>query len=477
MQAMNPAERPAEGASQGAAPVPAPRTELRATLKITTPLAAAFLAEMAMSFTDTVIVGHLGSVELAAVGLASNLLISVLLVCMAVVSIVGVLVAQAHGAGDEAAVGRAVRQGLWVATALSLPATWLGWNAGPGLRLLGQEEQVVRLAEEYLRAAIWCFLPYMWFTVLRNFVSALSRAGSVMVISVASVGLNVVANYGLVFGKFGLPALGVAGAGYGTSFVCWVMFGTLAVHAARAPVFRRYQVFRGLGRIDAALCREILRLGLPAAGMSGVETGLFSAVAVLMGVLGATALAASQIAVVSASVAFMIPAAISQAATIRVAHGIGGGSVAAARQAGYLSILLGAAFMALVSVVMWLFPEAIAAVYLDTGDPANADTLALAAVLLAITAVFQIVDGIQVVATGALRGLKDTTVPFLIGLLGYWIVGLGAGYLLAFPLGMGGPGLFWGVALGLATAASLLAWRFRRRTMAQARPVPRPAFG
>ncbi|WP_119458918.1 MATE family efflux transporter [Rhodospirillaceae bacterium SYSU D60014] len=466
------------GPTRASAGMPTPQAELRATLRITGPLAAAYLAEMAMSFTDTVIVGRLGSVELAAVGLAANLLISLLLICMGVVSIVGVFVAQAHGAGDGAAVGRSVRQGLWVATALSIPATWLGWNLAPVLRLLGQDEQVVLLAEQYLQAAVWCFLPYMWFTVLRNFVSALSLAGSVMVISVASVGLNLLANYSLVFGKFGLPALGVAGAGYGTSFVCWVMFGALAAHVALSPVFRGYHLFSGLGRIDGAQCREILRLGLPVAGVTAAEVGMFSAVTVLMGVLGATVLAASQIAIVSASVAFMIPAAISQAATYRVAHGIGIGSAAAARQAGYLSILLTVAFMAVVSIVMWVFPDAIAGIYLDTEDPANAEVLALAAILLGITAIFQIADGVQVSVTGALRGLKDTTVPFLAGLTGYWIVGLGSGYVLAFPLGLGGPGLFWGLALGLVTVAALLTWRFRSRTaflmrsVAGATPTP-----
>lgn len=476
MQATNLSSGSEDGATLGAAAVPMPREELRATLRITAPLAAAFLAEMAMSFTDTVIVGRLGSVQLAAVGLAANLLISVLLACMAVVSIVGVLVAQAHGSGDDAAVGRSLRQGLWVATALSIPAILVGLEPAPMLRLLGQEDQVVVFAEQYLQAAIWCFLPYMWFTVLRNGVSALSRAGSVMVISVASVGLNLLANYSLVFGKFGMPALGVAGAGYGTSFVCWVMFAALALHVAIAPAFRRYRVFEGLGRIDLALCREILRHGLPAAGMSGVETGMFTVVTILMGVLGATVLAASQIAIVSASVAFMIPMAISQAATFRVAYGIGVGNAAAARQAGYLSMLLGTGFMAFVSVVMWVFPDAIAAIYLDTGDPANVEVLSIAAVLLAITAVFQIADGLQVVTTGALRGLKDTNVPFAIGVLGYWTVGLGSGYVFAFPLDMGGPGLFWGLALGLATAGTLLTWRFRARTAALIRGTPRPAI-
>ncbi|HLB79182.1 MAG TPA: MATE family efflux transporter [Dongiaceae bacterium] len=455
------ASRPA-GWTAGAKPTPS--TELRALLRITAPLAAAYLAEMAMSFTDMAIVGRLGSVELAAVGLAANLLVSVLFICMGVVSIVGVLVAQAHGAGDDAAAGRGLRQGLWVATALSVPQMALGWYMAPLLRLTGQEEAVVLLAEQYLRGLIWCILPYMWFTVLRNFVSALARPGAIMVITVAAVGLNLAACYTLVFGKFGFPALGVAGAGYGTALVSWVMFAALALHVVRAPGFRAYRPFGALGRLDPPLLRQILRLGTPVAGLMAVEAGLFSAVAVLMGLFGATALAAHQVAASFASLVFMVPMALGQAATIRVAHGLGRGSVAAARQAGRLGIVAVALFMAVMAVVMWTAPEAIVSLFLDTADPENAKVLALAAVLLGIAAVFQIVDGVQVIAAGALRGLKDTTAPLLVGLLGYWGVGLTAGWLLAFPFGLAGPGLWLGVAFGLAVAAVLLSWRFHART-------------
>ncbi|MEX0697749.1 MAG: MATE family efflux transporter [Dongiaceae bacterium] len=454
---------------------PTPGTELRMLLGITAPLAAAYLAEMAMNFTDMVIVGRLGSLEFAAVGLAANLFVSLLLISMGVVSIVGVLAAHAHGGGDDAAAGLGVVQGLWVATALALPIMALCWYMAPLLRLMGQDAAVVPFAEDYLRAVLWGVLPYLWFTVLRNFVAALARAGSVMVITVAAVFLNLLATYTLVFGKFGFPALGVAGAGYGTALVSWAMFAALALHVVRAPGFRAYAPFRRLGRLDPPLIRQILRLGAPVAGITAVEAGLFSSVTVLMGLFGATALAAHQVATAFASLVFMVPLGLSQAAAIRVAHGLGRGSVAAARQAGRLGIVLGAAFMAVMAAAMWTAPDAIVALFLDTADPANAEVLALAAVLLGIAAVFQIVDGVQVIAVGALRGLRDTTAPLLVGLLGYWGVGLTGGWLLAFPLGMGGPGLWLGVAFGLAVAAVLLSWRFQARTGALMRADRRPA--
>jgi MATE family multidrug resistance protein len=459
---------------------PTPREEARVLVRIAAPLAAGFLAEMAMNVTDTIIVGRLGNVELAGVGLAASVLFNVLFVCMAVVSIVGVLAAQAHGAGNPAAIGHAVRQGFWVATLLSLPAMLLGWYLPPILRWLDQDPAVIAVAQTYLHGLVWCFLPYMWFTVLRNFVSALARAGSVMIITIAAIGLNLVLVYVFVFGIAGWEGWGVAGAGIGTSLVCWAMFVALAAHAVRAKAFRGYRVFHGLLRFDGRLSAEILRLGLPVAGMSAVESGLFLAVQLLIGTLGAAALAANQIAFSICAISFMIPAAIGQAATMRVAYGMGAGSVPAARQAGFIAIGFSAGYMALMAVLLWLFSREVASLYLDRADPANAGSLALAAVLVGIAAVFQIVDGVQVTAVGALRGIKDTTVPFAIGLVGYWGIGLGSGYIFAFLLGHGAVGLWWGLALGLAASASLLTWRFHRRTRALLRaaaeqPAPLPA--
>jgi MATE family multidrug resistance protein len=224
-------------------------------LVIAAPLAAAYLAEIAMMITDMVIVGRLGSVQLAAVGLAGDLMIEIMLFGMAIVSIVGVLVAQTIGAGDAQSGAHHLRQGLWLATALSIPSTLLCWNLMPLLALTDQDPAVLAFGESYLQAAVWCILPSLWFVVLREFVAALSRPQSVMVITVAAVALNAVLSYGLVHGAFGLPALGVAGAGWATSIVCWVMFAALAWHMTRAARFRPYRVFHALSRLDPAACR------------------------------------------------------------------------------------------------------------------------------------------------------------------------------------------------------------------------------
>jgi MATE family multidrug resistance protein len=451
------------------AATPSWQRESRVLCVVTAPIAAGFLAEMAMNFSDTLIIGRaVGGVALGAVSLAAHMLFSVLVACMGVISIVGAFAAQSHGARDPAAVSRTIRQGFWVATILSIPGTAIGWYLAPILRWLGQDDEVVAIAGDYLKGMVWCFLPYMWFTVLRNFVTALHLTVSVMVISVAAIGVNFAVVYSLVVGAFGLPSLGVRGAGYGTSLVCWAMFAALAIHVATARGLREYRIFEGVFRFDPALCGRIFRVGLPAGGISTVESGLFVAVQLLIGTLGVIALAANQIAFTAGGIVFMIPLALSQAAAARVGYNLGAGNIVAVRQSGFAALSLTAVYMAVMATFMWTCSEAIVSIFLDDADPTAGTVLPLAAALVAIAAVFQIVDGTQIVAMGALRGLSDTMVPFMLGLLGYWAIGLTSGYVFAFVLGHGAVGLWWGLALGLAASATLLTWRFHARTRALA---------
>ncbi len=449
------------------APTASWRLESRTLCVIAAPIAAGFLAEMAMNFTDTLIIGRaVGGIALGAVSLAAHMLFSVLVACMGVVSIVGAFAAQSHGARDPAAVSKTVRQGFWVATILSIPGTAVGWYIAPILRWLGQDEEVAAIADDYLKGMVWFFLPYMWFTVLRNFVTALHLTVSVMVISVVAIGVNFGVVYSLVVGAFGLPSLGVRGAGYGTAVVCWAMFAAMAIHVATARGLREYRIFDGVFRFDPALCGRIFRVGLPAGGISTVESGLFVAVQLLIGTLGVIALSANQIAFTAQGIIFMIPLALSQAAAARVGFNLGAGNIAAARRSGLVALLLSAVYMAVMGTFMWTSSEAMVSIFLDAADPTAAAVLPLAASLIVIGAVFQIVDGTQIIAMGALRGLNDTMVPFILGLLGYWAIGLTSGYIFAFFLGHGAVGLWWGLALGLTASATLLTWRFHRRTRA-----------
>jgi MATE family multidrug resistance protein len=434
--------------------------EIRAIAVIALPLAAAYLAEIAMMVCDRIIVGRLGGVELAAVGLVGDLAFETLLFAMAVVSVVGVVIAQSTGAGDSAPIANQVRQGLWVATGLAVPGTAILWHLGPLLSLTAQDPAVIRLGDDYARALAWCFLPSLWFIVLRQLLAARARANAVMAITVVAVFVNAGLTWALVFGRFGLPALGVAGAGWATALVSWAMFAALAFHVARAPGLAEFGIFTDLRVIDTALWREILRLGLPVGGLALLEGGMFAVVAVLMGTLGAETLAANQIVVTVATFGLVIAIAIGEATAVRVAHAVGRGISALPRKCGFLGLAAGLAVMSVSATAFVILPRPITSIFIDTADPANAAVVAIAAQLLIIAAVFQLADGTQAIASRALRGLKDTTAPMWIAAVGYWGFGVTGGYVLCFPLGLGATGLWWGLALGLTVTAALLTWRF-----------------
>lgn len=440
------------------------RQEVRATLVLAGPVVAAMLAQNSMGFVDTVMVGRLGKEALAGVALGNMAYFFVLILCMGVVMAVGPMVSQAFGAREEDAIGRSTRQGIWLGSVLAVPAMVALYFAGDLLLLAGQNPETVAMTQGYLRAIMWGFMPALWFIALRSFAEGVSRPWPVTLIALVGVGLNVVANGVLMFGKYGFPALGLVGTGWATTIVSWFLFIALAAFMHSSRVFRRYHVFAKLGRPDAHYFRELLRIGWPIGISLGIESGLFTVTAYLMGLLGSTALAAHQIALQSAAFTFMVPLGIGIAASVRVGHAVGRKDGAGVRRAGYVGIGLGSLFMLCSAIVFWTLPEYVVALYLDLDDPANRDVVQLALSLLGIAAVFQLFDGIQVSAGGALRGLKDTRVPMVLGFISYWLIGLTTGYTLCFVMDYGAAGLWWGLVVGLGAASLALVWRFHVRS-------------
>jgi MATE family multidrug resistance protein len=438
--------------------------ELIAIARISGPLAAAYLAEIAMGITDMVIVGRVGSVELAGVGLASSVLFEILIVSVGVVSIVAVLAAEARGAGSTEGVRHAVRQGFLVALLLGIPGAIGGWHLAPLLAMTGQDPDVIVFADRYLRAAAWFIIPYLLFVVLRSFLAAIARAGAVMVVTVAAIGVNALLTYGLVFGEWGMPAMGVAGAGWATTITVWLMLAALVSYTVGSRHFRVFHLYAAGLRVDVSVFKEIFRLGLPVAGISLLESGMFVAVSIFMGVLGPSWLAANQIMFNVVAVGFVIALAVGEACGVRVAHGVGAGAPREVRRSAVTGVGLGTVVMVLSASVLWLFPEEIVSAFLDVRDPKNAEVVAHAVVLAAIAAVFQLFDGLQAIGARALRGLKDTLVPMWIASVGYWVLGLLGGWILCFPLGYGAAGLWWGLAIGLIATGSALVWRLMVRT-------------
>jgi MATE family multidrug resistance protein len=442
-------------------------------LTLALPLVAANLAQMAMGLTDTIMVGALGAVPLAAVGLGSGLYFTGVLVCAGVLNAVAPLASFALGAGDRTAVGRVTASGLLLAAALTLPVVVAMLVAEPVLDLVGYDRALTAEIGRYLRAIVWGAPGFLGFAVLRCLFATLSRARVVMVVLVLCLPVNAALNWVLIHGRFGAPPLGVAGSGYASAVCEWLMLLGLAAAIASLPrddPARRLRLrLAGTMAVGTlADIRRILALGLPIGGLQALEIGVFVASAALMGLFGAEALAAHQIAIMCASFTFMVPMGIGQAATVRVATERGAAAWEAARRAGFVALGLGVAFMAAASLVLWMVPAIIVGAFVAAGDPGNKAVVAWALDFLAIAAVFQIVDGMQAVAAGALRGYHDTRVPMLIAALGYWGIGFVGGWTLAFPLGIGPAGLWWGFVLGLATVAALLLLRLIRHSAREA---------
>ncbi len=455
---------------------PSLRDEFLALLRLAGPLIAAQLAHVLMVFTDTVMMGLLGAEALAGGSLGAAAYSLVSFFCVGVVSAVGNLVAIRQGAGDPRGAARLVQTGLWLGGGLALAAGLLLWNLGPLLLAVGQLPENVAGATTFLSTLVLALPGFLSFMVLRGFTSAIGRPGPVMAISIGGALANVVLNYALIKGWFGVH-LGLAGIGLVTAVVMSAMGLLLARHVLRHPGYAAYPLREGFFRPSWETLRELWRLGLPIGGTYAVESGLFTFAALCMGALGSLQLAAHQIALQSAYVAFMVPVGISYAVTFRIGQHYGAGRLDLARRVGRMGMALGATCMLGFAALFWLAPTRVVGLFVDLDDPQYREVVALAVRLLAIAAMFELCDGLQTIAMGAIRGLKDARTTFLVGLACYWLVGAPAAWLLALPLGLGAEGVWWGLAAGLACAALCLGlgfeWKIARLLRAApANPAP-----
>lgn len=442
------------------APKTVPRfgQELGATLHLAVPIATAQLAQIAMGTTDTILLGSLGRDALAAGGLGANLFFTLMIISQSTLASVGILVSHARGSGDPARIGPALRGGFALATLIAILPMLLLWQAEPILLGIGEPDALAHAISRYVRVLLLAMPAAMWMGVQRSYLSAMARPWMMMAVALVAVIVNGVLNYGLIHGAFGLPRLGYIGSCTATAITLW---GQCAATALFMRLVKGLRPFRLLGAVDWRVVRELAGLGWPIAITVGAEIALFSVAALIIGTFGATMLAAHQISMNIASVTFMVPFAVAQAANVRVGFHMGGAAPRAAARAAVAAFMLGVGFMVLAAIAMLTIPHLIASIYLEANDPADAPVIDVAVRMLAIAAFFQVFDGAQTIATGALRGLKDTRVPMLAAALGYWGVGFVISWVLAFPLGMGAIGIWWGLAMGLAAVSILLAARFR----------------
>ncbi len=454
------------------------RTELWAILRLSGPLIASQLAHMLMVLTDTLMMARLSPEALAGGGLGAASYSFVSIFCIGVIAAVGTLVAIRHGAGDIEGATRLTQAGLWLAWLMALAAALLMWNLKPVLLMFGQTETNVQSAGQFLTMLPFALPGYLSFMALRGFTSAIGKATPVMVISLGGTVLNYLLNHALIEGMFGLPKLGLMGIGLVTAIVANGMALALMWYIRSNSAYAAYPLGSGLLRLNTRYLRELWRLGLPIGGTYAVEVGLFAFAALCMGTMGSTQLAAHQIALQIVSVAFMVPAGMSYAVTMRIGQHYGAGQLLQARMAGRVGIGFGATVMLGFAVVLWLFSDPLIGLLIDHDNPAFHDVIVLAVSLLAVAAWFELFDGVQTIAMGCIRGLKDAKTTFLIGAGCYWLIGAPSAWLMAFTLGWGPTGVWWGLALGLACAAVSLTWAFeaKMKRMIRQEPPIHPAF-
>jgi len=435
------------------------RQEVRATLLLAYPLILTNLTQAGIQATDVVMLGWAGPRQLAAGALGANLFTVFLVFGMGLMTAASPMIAHELGARFNSVrdVRRTVRQALWSAVLVAVPAWVALWNSEMIFRALGQDPGLSTAAAEYLRALQWGLLPALWFYALRGFVSALERPIWSLIVAAGGILVNGALTYALIFGRFGLPQLGLTGAGVASAITNLIMFGAMAL------VVTRFHLFGNFWRSDRARFVRLWRLGLPIAAIFALEVGVFSAAVFLMGLIDLASVAAHAIAIQIAALTFMVPLGLSQAVTVRVGLALGRGDRAGIMRAGWTCFVLGVGFMAAMALVLVAQPLPLIHAFMDESDPANAPVIPLAVTFLGVAALFQIVDGAQAVGAGMLRGLGDTAVPMVYAIFGYWVVAIGVGVALAFGAGWGGVGIWVGLASGLAVVSVLMIARWVRR--------------
>jgi MATE family multidrug resistance protein len=430
------------------------------TLRLAVPMMLTQLGQIAMITTDLALIGRLGEHAVAAAALAHTVYFVSFTFGLGLMAAVSPLAAQAFGAGNVGRIRRALRVGLWVALLISLPIMASPLYGEQILLTLGQAPVSAALAQRYLNGLAWGVAPALGFIALRGMMSAVNRPQPPLTITLVAIPVNAALVYVLIHGLFGLPQLGLFGAGFATSLVNLGTFAAaLAVAGWRKP-FADYHPLARLWRIDWSLMRQLIAIGAPISLSLLLEYGLFSSAALLMGLISTAALAAHQIALQVTSVLFMVPLGIGMAATVRVGHAFGRGDPAAVRRAGQVAAVLGIVLVSTLTVLIILGRYELGRLFLGSSE-ASAATIELTATLLLVGATFFIADGLQTIVGGALRGINDTRMTLVFAAIGYWCVAFPVAWVLAFNAGLGAVGVWIGFSIGTFVYAGLLILRFR----------------
>ena len=439
------------------------RAVMRELVRLAIPIVTVQVGLMLMGVVDTIMAGHISAVALAAVALGNLYYFAIGIFCTGVLLALDPVIAQAVGARDHDGIARGIQRGALISLGLTVFMSALLPFAGSLLTLFRQPSEVVPVAARYVMVILPSVLPFLAFTVLRQSLQAMGHLAPIVWVIIGANLVNLLLNWMLVFGNWGAPALGVIGAALATTISRWAML--FALMLAGWPFLHRYLRLRRDTFSMKPLWR-MLALGVPIGVTYFLEFANFAGIALLMGFLGTNEVAAHQVAINIASLTFMVPMGIAAAASVLVGNAIGRGDSAGARSTGHAALLLGVAFMTLSACVMLAAPKFLADIYTD-----NPAVLAIAVTLLPIAGVFQVFDGLQVVGAGVLRGTGDTHYPMVIGLAGFWLIGMPISIYFGLYTDARAVGLWWGFVAGLAAVAIFLLVRIRWRFAGELRRV------
>jgi MATE family multidrug resistance protein len=434
------------------------REEIPELLKLAGPLIVNNLSIAGMQFADAVMAGRLGAEALAAVAVGGSVWFFGFALCLGVMMAISPIAARHYGAGNPELIGRYTRQGMYLGFGIGVALIALAqMSVRPLLLKIGVDDSFRDLTVGYVEAIIWGAPAIFIFLALRFTTEGIGRTRPIMYASIFSLACNVFLNYVFMFGHFGAPALGAVGCGLASAITMWLLMFVLITYMMLSRSYAPLKIFSRMAPVRPDVLKEIVVLGVPIAITITAEAGLFNAVSILMGTRGAAIAAAHQVAINFAATMFMIPLALSSAITVRVGHALGSGNGEAARYSGALGIAACAAFMTVSAAFLLVFRDSVVSMY--TNDPS---VTAIAISMLFMAAIFQVADGIQIGAAGALRGYKDTRLPMVINIIAYWVLAFPLAYLATVTYKLA-PAYTWGAfVIGLGASAILLAWRYAR---------------
>ncbi|MBN7810476.1 MATE family efflux transporter [Algoriphagus sp. H41] len=431
------------------------KNHIHTTFHLAYPVMLSQLGQVAVGVADSMMVGRLGALPLAAASLGNSIFFVIMMFGIGVSMGITPLVSRADGKGKSKRISRLFSHGLWINIVTSVLLTAIVLGLSQGLHFLNQPEEVVVLAVPYLLIITASLLPLMVFQTFKQMAEGLSQTRQAMFITIFANLINVFLNWVLIWGKFGFPEMGLNGAGVATLIsrvLMMLMMGSYILFSAR---YQKYQFRLSLPGASFPMFSRILKIGIPTGFQFIFEVSAFSTAAIMMGWIGVNALAGHQIALNLASVSYMMATGLATAGMIRVSNQVGRGDMKAMREAGSVVFGMVVIFMLVSALAFFAFRFFLPTLYID--DP---EVISLAASLLVIAGLFQVSDGVQAVGLGVLRGLEDVKVPTLVTLMAYWALGLPLGYVLAFPLGMGAHGVWYGLLIGLTITAGMLYYRF-----------------